>query len=264
MTYERLGDPAYWDEAAAAYEAMAQPFTDVFAQAAVDVLELAPGMRVLDVAAGTGAAAAAAARTGAEVTAIDFSPGMVGRIVARGLPRVTARVMDGQALDFPDAVFDASVSVFGVMLFPDWRAGLREMARVTRPGGRAAIAVWRDADGAATTLLLAQVRRALWPDLATPMLDGVATLADPGRVTDAMETAGFADVATTEVTSDFRLKIAALDRAEELFAVSPLWTMLTHEQQAAALAEIRRRAERDGDGEILPVPSTALIATGRR
>ena len=69
--------------------------------------------------------------------------------------------MDGQALDLPDAAFDAVVSVFGVMLFPDWRAGLREMARVTRSGGSAAIAVWKNADGAAVHLLLSQVIRRL-------------------------------------------------------------------------------------------------------
>jgi SAM-dependent methyltransferase len=45
--------------------------------------------------------------------------------------------MDGQALDLPDAAFDAVFSIFGVIMFPDWRKGLAEMARVTRPGGTA-------------------------------------------------------------------------------------------------------------------------------
>ena len=86
--------------------------------------------------------------------------------------------MDGQALDLPDAAFDATVSVFGVMLFPDWRAGLREMARVTRPGGSAAIAVWKSADGAALHLLLTRWRwgraiRATAEDWQAALLTGI-------------------------------------------------------------------------------------------
>jgi ubiquinone/menaquinone biosynthesis C-methylase UbiE len=90
-------------------------------------------------ATGTGALALAAARTGAQVLATDFSPGMVACVAAAGLPNVEARVMDGQALDLPDARFDAAFSIFGVIMFPDWRKGLAEMRRVTKPGGYGAV-----------------------------------------------------------------------------------------------------------------------------
>jgi SAM-dependent methyltransferase len=50
--------------------------------------------------------------------------------------------MDGMALDLPDMSFDAAISVFGVVLFPDVGAGMREIARVLRPGGRVAIVTW--------------------------------------------------------------------------------------------------------------------------
>ena len=94
---------------------------------------------MLDVAAGTGALTLAAARTGAHVLATDFSPGMVARIAAANLPNVEASVMDGQALDLADGCFDAVFSIFGVIMFPDWRKGLSEMGRVTRPGGPIAV-----------------------------------------------------------------------------------------------------------------------------
>lgn len=125
----------HWDTAAQHYEETAHPFTAHFAEMALAHVPLGPDSRVLDVAAGTGALALAAARTGAQVLATDFSPGMVARIAAAGLPNVETRVMDGQALDLPDGTFDAAFSIFGVMMFPDWRRGLAEMARVTRPGG---------------------------------------------------------------------------------------------------------------------------------
>jgi ubiquinone/menaquinone biosynthesis C-methylase UbiE len=109
-------------------------------------LDLHPGVRLLDVAAGTGALATAAARRGASVLAIDSSRGMVAFLARRareeGLSNLDARVMDGQKLDLPDASFDLACSVFGVMLIADHRAGLTEMRRVLVPGGSARLVVW--------------------------------------------------------------------------------------------------------------------------
>ena len=142
-----------WDKVAQHYERTAHPITQPFAEAALAQVQLNSRSRVLDVAAGTGALALAAARRGAEVLAIDFSPGMVARIATVELPNVDAKVMDGQALALPDGSFDAVFSILGVIMFPDWRKGLAEMARVTRPGGLGVVATWRQ-QGAATFLLL--------------------------------------------------------------------------------------------------------------
>ncbi|HZV08822.1 MAG TPA: class I SAM-dependent methyltransferase, partial [Novosphingobium sp.] len=68
-------DPDHWDSAARHYEATAHPFTSRYAETALALVPLGPSSRVLDVAAGTGALALAAARTGAQVLATDFSPG---------------------------------------------------------------------------------------------------------------------------------------------------------------------------------------------
>src|SRR5690606_18153717 len=158
------------------------------------------GSRVLDVAAGTGALALAAARAGAQVLATDFAPGMVARIAAAGLPNVEARVMDGQALDLPDAAFDAVFSIFGVIMFPDWRKGLAEMARVTRPGGQGVVATWRES-GAATFLLLGQIRRKLFPELeGMTMPAGVGALSDPGDFARELVAAGYRDPRIEHVT----------------------------------------------------------------
>ncbi len=102
------------------------------------------GGRVLDVACGTGVAARAAAAvvgpTG-HVAGLDLKPGMLA--VARELaPEIEWREGSADALPFPDASFDAVVSQFGLMFFPDRPRALREMWRVLRPGGRMAVAVW--------------------------------------------------------------------------------------------------------------------------
>ena len=81
-----------------------------------------------------------AARLGAKVLATDWSPAMIERFEARvreeGLPDAEGRVMDCHALQLEDNTFDVTGSQFGVMLVPDQPRALREMVRVTKPGGR--------------------------------------------------------------------------------------------------------------------------------
>ena len=254
-------DSSHWDTAAQHYEQTAHPFTAKYAKAALAMVALSPGARVLDVAAGTGALALEAAREGAQVLATDFSPGMVARIAAQGLSNVEARVMDGQALTLADGAFDAVFSIFGVIMFPDWRKGLSEMARVTRPGGYGVVATWRDS-GAATFLLLSQVRQTLFPGRETmAMPNAVIALSEPEDFAREMAAAGFADPQIEAVTFDFELDIAALDTPDTLFGMSPDWTSLTDADKSAVVAEVRRMA---GDRAILPLPSTALIGVARR
>jgi ubiquinone/menaquinone biosynthesis C-methylase UbiE len=137
--------PERWDDHVLLYEEVFEPLSVAFARRAIARLELRPGARVLDVAAGPGGAALALAGSGASVTAIDGSVGMVNRIRRRagaaGSP-VEALAMDGSHLAFADGTFDAALSVFGVILFPDAARGLAEMRRVVRPGGPVAVVTW--------------------------------------------------------------------------------------------------------------------------
>jgi ubiquinone/menaquinone biosynthesis C-methylase UbiE len=251
----------HWDTAVQHYEKTAHPFTARYAETALARVALTPDSRILDVAAGTGALALAAARTGAQVLAIDFSPGMVARIAAARLPNVEAQVMDGQALALPDAGFDVVFSIFGVIMFPDWRGGLAEMARVTRPGGRGVVATWRDS-GAATFLLLSQIRRKLFPEgESMAMPEAVKALSDPKDFAREMVAAGYRDPQIEPVIFDYELDVAALAEPDTLFGMSPDWTSLNDPDKAVVIAEVRRMA---GDRPVLPVPSTALIAVAER
>ncbi|WP_345821192.1 class I SAM-dependent methyltransferase [Methylobacterium fujisawaense] len=254
-------NPDRWDSVAEHYETTAHPFTARFAEAALARVPLTGSSRVLDVAAGTGALALAAARTGAQVLAVDFSPGMVARIAGAGLPNVDARVMDGQALALPDGGFDAVFSIFGVIMFPDWRKGLAEMARVTRPGGSGVVATWQD-QGAATFLLLGEIRRRLFPERESrAMPEGVRALGDPAGFTRALVAAGYAAPRIDRVTFDYALDVAMLDDPDTVFGLSPDWVDLSAADRAAVIAEARRMA---GGRPVLPIPSTALIAVAER
>ncbi len=98
-------------------------------------LDLKPGERVLDLAAGTGVSTVELARSGASVVACDFSLGMLraGHPKRRAIPMVAG---DALHLPFAAASFDAATISFGLRNVADVQAALRELARVVRPGGR--------------------------------------------------------------------------------------------------------------------------------
>lgn len=111
----------------------------------VHSVDVHAGQRVLDVGAGTGNAAVAAARRGAEVTAIDLVEELLGiaqrRAGVEGFT-ITTRVADAQDLPFPDSHFDVVLSAFAVMFAPDPHKAASELFRVCRHGGRIGLTAW--------------------------------------------------------------------------------------------------------------------------
>jgi ubiquinone/menaquinone biosynthesis C-methylase UbiE len=134
------------NEAAAEYDRAFAHVTAHFMPFLLRAAHVAPGMRVLDIAAGTGlsaeAALAAVGPTG-HVAAADISPAMAEKARERlgKAPNVSVSVEDGQALSFSDESFGAVLCNLGLMFFPDPVQGLAEFRRVLRPGGRAAVSV---------------------------------------------------------------------------------------------------------------------------
>jgi ubiquinone/menaquinone biosynthesis C-methylase UbiE len=110
-----------------------------------EALDLRAGQRVLDVAAGNGNAALAAARRWCNVTATDYVPALLdraaGRSVAERLP-IEIDIADAEALPYEDASFDVVTSTFGAMFTPNHEKPALEMLRVCRPGGKIGLANW--------------------------------------------------------------------------------------------------------------------------
>jgi len=96
-------------------------------------LGIGPGQKVLDLAAGTAVSTVELRKSGAWCVAVDFSVGMLAAGAARTVPKVAG---DATKLPFAEAVFDAVTISFGLRNVVDPQAALREMFRVTRPGGR--------------------------------------------------------------------------------------------------------------------------------
>jgi ubiquinone/menaquinone biosynthesis C-methylase UbiE len=110
-----------------------------------EALDLRPGSKVLDVAAGNGNVTLAAARRWCEVTSTDYVPALLERgrerATAEGLT-VDFREADAEALPFTDASFDVVVSTFGVMFTADQDKAAAELLRVCKPGGKIGLANW--------------------------------------------------------------------------------------------------------------------------
>ena len=110
-----------------------------------EALDLRPGSKVLDVAAGNGNVTLAAARRWCEVTSTDYVP----ELLERGRERAEAERLivdfqqaDAEALPFPDASFDVVVSTFGVMFTADQDKAAAELIRVCKSGGKIGLANW--------------------------------------------------------------------------------------------------------------------------
>lgn len=111
----------------------------------VEAVDIRPGQRVLDVAAGTGTSAIPSARRGAEVVATDLTPELlaVGRAAAEAEGvELTWQTADAEALPFADADFDVVMSSIGVMFAPHHQLAADELVRVTRPGGTIGVLSW--------------------------------------------------------------------------------------------------------------------------
>jgi SAM-dependent methyltransferase len=127
------------------YPSMVETFLLPLGPRLVEACEIGPGMRVLDVAAGTGNASIRAAQRGADVTASDLTPELLeaGRRVAQseGLELEWVEA-DAENLPFQDDSFDVVMSSIGVMFAPHHQEAADELVRVCRPGGTIGLLSW--------------------------------------------------------------------------------------------------------------------------
>ena len=188
---------AYKKEAAAGYDRAFGQVSTYFAPFLLRAAHLAPGMRVLDIATGTGLAAeaalAAVGPTG-HVTAADISPAMAEQARRRlgGARNAVVAVEDGQALSFPDESFDAVLCSLALMFFADPARGLAEFCRVLRPGGRAAVSVNTVPERSFATWINLVIGRHV-PAMAEAAVR-IFSLGDEVRLRSLFEGAGFWDI----------------------------------------------------------------------
>lgn len=205
-TQGREDTRAAWDRVAPGYDKTNTPTQMWIANEGLRRAELRAGMRFLDVAAGSGALSIPAAYLGAKVLATDQSPVMLGLLNERALKEgldIETRVMDGHALELDDNSFDVVGSQFGVMLFPDMPTGIKEMARVVKPGGRVLMNVYGDPHKIEFLSFLVAAVQTVRPDFDGPPMDPPPLpfqLADPERLRKELAAAGLKDAKVETVT----------------------------------------------------------------
>lgn len=145
------------------------------AQTFVERLGPRPGQEVLDAACGSGNLTIPAARTGARVTGFDLVPALLEAAAGwagREQLAITFRAGTVEELPFDDAQFDVVLSMFGLMFAARPERVMAELARVTRPGGRVALANWTRAGFVGRMLAMHVARVPPPPGFASPLLWG--------------------------------------------------------------------------------------------
>jgi ubiquinone/menaquinone biosynthesis C-methylase UbiE len=199
-----------WNVAAEGYNHLISPLTSTMAGPVLEALALNHGEILLDVAAGTGTTAIPAAKTGAKVTAVDFSKTMVQHLnknaKAEGV-EVTTHVMDGQNLEFEDGSFDAACSVYGIMFFPELAKGFSELYRVLKDDGRVVIATDPLPKDDPFTQVVGQALVSAIPSIADgpEEIPPNLRLAQPGAFKKHFTDAGFRDIDIKVVQQDIKI-----------------------------------------------------------
>ncbi|TDO39227.1 class I SAM-dependent methyltransferase [Paractinoplanes brasiliensis] len=259
---------ARWSGRAVAYDRSFARLCAHPAEALLDAAGVDKGHRLLDVGTGTGTVAALAWARGVSVTAVDAEPSMLD-LAATRLPHGATVLATLPVLPFPARSFDAAVGNFVINHVGNPAAGVSEMARVTRPGGRVAVTVWPSP---------APTAQRLWGDVfdaagaerpaALPRLEAANDFPRTGSGLSALlEGAGLTGV-TCEVVS-WTLRIDPDDWwAGPAAGLSTAGLILEH-QPPSVVPEVRAAFDevtapyRTDDGR-LALPASALLASGSR
>lgn len=251
--------------------AMGTPVT----QALVDYAKPAIGMRVLDLASGTGEPAITlATRVGPQgrVTALDLNADLLEiaekRARHRGLTNFAAHKGDAHSLSFPENSFDLATSRFGVMFFREPVKALTELNRVLRPGCRACFLTWGSFDQPYWSSTMGVVHRHVGGTLLPPDGPTPFRFAQAGSLSAALAAAGFECVEESTV----RLPWPWLGPPEEVWEYAksvsvpfrPMLDRVPAERWPEINAEVHREIARYRDGDKIAFEVEVVLASGRK
>jgi SAM-dependent methyltransferase len=251
--------------------AMGQPVTD----ALVEYAQVGPGMRVLDLASGTGEPAISlASRVGQDghVTATDLSAGLLEiaerRAKVRGLKNFTTKQADAHSLPFPENSFDLATSRFGVMFFDDAVFALAELRRVLRPGARACLLAWGPFEQPYWQSMMGVVHRHVGGPLLPPDGPNPFRYAEPGSLSAILRGAGFD--AVEEETKTFPWTWPG--PVEELWEYSqsvavpfrPMLERVPAEKWPEIHADVHAAVRQYCDGEKVEFGVSVVLASGKK
>jgi SAM-dependent methyltransferase len=235
--------------------------------------QLGPGMRVLDLACGTGDPALEIARKvlpGGHVTATDLSGLMVEaareNAARAGLGNLSLAVADAENLDFANASFDRVTSRLGVMYFVDAMRAMAEIRRVLVPGGIVALQVWGPPEESPYFLnAVGPFVQRLNPPAPPPDAPGPLRFAAPGKLADVLTDAGFQNVREERRTLVLPWPGSAQELWQHLYEIAvplrPLFDGLPPDERAAAISESVAGYAAYFDGHSVNVPASIVTVS---
>jgi ubiquinone/menaquinone biosynthesis C-methylase UbiE len=268
---------AAWDKIAPGYDKTNTVTQMWLANEGLRRAGLQSGQKFLDVASGSGAVAIPAARTGAQVTAVDQSSAMLELLTARarkeGL-KIETGVMDAHSLQFDNNTFDMAGSQFGVMLVPDMPNAVREMARVVKPGGKVLIHAYGDPHKVEFLGFLVEAVQSVRPEFSGPPMDPPPLefqLADPDRMRKELTAAGLKDVTCETITETTEFK-GGKDVWEWIYWSNPIVDMvlsgmlgLTNDEKGTVQQTIDRLfRQRAGASGVVKLSNPVNIGIGTK
>lgn len=242
--------------------------------AIVDLAQPRPGLRVLDVASGTGAPALQLARRvvpDGHVTATDRSPEPLNiaaeRARERGLTNISFKVADVHKLPFEDAGFDLVTSRLGVMFFADFPRALSEIRRVLKPGGRVALLAWGPLDQPyfnSTGVIVMRHTGATLPAAAHQ----IVKFGERGTLSAALTAAGFHEV-KEELRTVPWVWTSTIEDLWEYFQAATvpfrsLFDQIRPEQREPITRDVCAAFARYWDGEKVNLTADFVLASGIR
>jgi ubiquinone/menaquinone biosynthesis C-methylase UbiE len=250
-------------------------FTRGATDAILEAAQLRPGMQVLDLASGVGDPALyiakAVGRTG-KVTATDLGPDMISLASeiaqAKCLNNIEFKIANAEALPFANESFDVVTCRFGVMLFPDAVAALKECRRVLKHGGRVALVAWGSKEQPFYTTTGGILMKYVSIPAPDPDAPSLFMFGERGRLSRTIEAAGFSDV-REEVRTITGKWTSSLEKYWEQFTeiaapFRPLIDKLTPETRARAVEEVLVALRRYWDGKEIVMPLEIVVGSGVR
>lgn len=231
------------------------------------LVDLQPGDKVLDVACGTGVitrAAAVAVGTGGAVTGIDISPDMLNlarKLTDGTFPAIEWRECDAQGLPFEDGLFDAVICQLGLMFIPDKVAALKEMRRVLRPNGRAAVMVWGAIEKCPGQTAMAKTWEKLFGIEKAAGFYRQHSMSDPQMLRSILEAAGYCEIEIQSSMGTMRFpSVEILVRAYGALGKFPA----NPSEQALAIQEVEQALHKFMGSQGLVYPIEAVLGKARK
>jgi SAM-dependent methyltransferase len=251
--------------------AMGTPVTEALVEYARPV----SGMRVLDLASGTGEPAislASSVEPGGHVTALDLSGDLLQiateRAQARGLKNFSTQQADAHRLPFPENSFDLATSRFGVMFFAEPRVALQELRRVLRTRARACFLAWGPFDHPYWQSTMGVVHRHVGGPLLAPDGPNPFRFSEPGSLSAVLRSAGFNAVEEQTKTLPWSWPGPVEEVWEQAQAVAvpfrPMLERVPAEKWPEIHAAVHDAVRQYSDGETIAFGASVVLASGKK